>query len=220
MGRVKMAPGDSVTTRLRGFVVVGIATVVGLAGCVDPNSQLATTPPADDFVVETAPLTDDDVEEEVVLEDIVFDSVEECLQGNWEVNNEAFGHFFARTDERVVTINVSGLATMVIEDDTYRMFFDTWSIQYDTGDPTFLITRTGNDTVQFVITPDGAMEFVEQDDQVALELFSIIGGGDGDAIAIATNDPGPLPLDGSTLQCTGPSLEVFVEQESFLFDRR
>ena len=64
MGRVKMAPGDSVTTRLRGFVVVGIATVLGLAGCVDPNSQLATTPPADDFVVETAPLTDDDVEDQ------------------------------------------------------------------------------------------------------------------------------------------------------------
>ena len=220
MGRVKMAPSDSVTARLGGLVVVGLAAVWGLAGCVDPNTQLATTPPIDEFMVETAPLSDDDVEEEVVVEDIVFDSVEECLQGNWEVNNEAFGHFFARTDERVVTIDVSGLATMAIDDDTFRMFFENWSIQYDTGDPTFLITRSGNETVQFVITPDGAMEFVEQDDQIVLELFSIIGGGDGEAIAIATNDPGPLPLEGSTLQCTAATLEVFVEQESFLFDRR
>ena len=199
--------------------MVTALVAVAVSGCVDPNSQLATTPPVDDFVVETEPLSDDEVEEDVFFEDIVFDSVEECLQGNWEVNNDAFGHFFARTDERVVTIDVSGLAAMVIEDDTYRMFFDSWSIQYDTGDPTFLITRDGNDTAQFVVTEDGAMEFVDQDDQVILELFSIVGG-DGGAIAIATNDPGPLPLEGSTLQCTGPTLEVFVEQESFLFDRR
>lgn len=220
MGRVRRAPDDLVTARMNGLVAVGIAAVVGLVGCVDPNTQLAATPPVDEFVVETAPLTDDEVEEEVILEDIVFASTEECLQGNWEVNNDAFGHFFARTDERVVTINVSGLATMVIEDDSYRMFFDSWSVQYDTGDPTFLISRDGSDTAQFVIGPDGVMEFVEQDDQVVLELFSIIGGGDGEAIAIATSDPGPLPLDGATLQCTGPSLEVFVDQESFLFDRR
>ena len=220
MGRVTPLGHDVVTTRMGRIAAVVFAGVVLLSGCIDPNTQLATTPPVEDTLIETAPLSDDEVEEEVVVEDVVFDSVEECLQGNWELNNEAFGHFFARTDERVVSIDVSGLGTMAIEGDGFRMFFDNWSIQYDTGDPTFLITRTGNETVQFVITSDGAMEFVEQDDQVVLELFSILGGGDGDAVAIATNDPGPLPLEGSTLQCTGPSLEVFVEQESFLFDRR
>ena len=220
MGRVTPLGHDVVTTRIGGLVSLAIAVGLGLAGCVDPESQLVTTAPVDDTLIETAPLPDDDVEEEFVVDEIVYASVEECLQGNWEVNNEAFGHFFARTDERVVTINVSGLATMAVENDGYRMFFDNWSIQYDTGDPTFLITRTGNESVQFVITPDSAMEFVEQDDQVVLELFSILGGGDGDAVAIATNDTGPLPMEGSILQCTSATLEVFVEQESFLFDRR
>ena len=220
MGQVTSLWHEVPTTRIAGIVAVVFAGGMVLSGCIDPNTQLATTPPVEDTLIETAPLSDDDVEDNVVVGDIVFDTAEECLQGNWELNNEAFGDFFARTDERVVSIDVSGLGTMAIEGDGYRMFFDNWSIQYDTGDPTFLITRTGNETVRFVITSDGAMEFVEQDDQVALELFSILDGGDGDAIAIATNDPGPLPLEGSTLQCTGPTLEVFVEQESFFFDRR
>jgi hypothetical protein len=170
-------------------------------------------------VAETAPVPEDAVEEEVVVEQVVFDSVDECLQGNWEINNEAFADFFARTDDRVVSVNVSGLATMTVDGDTYRMFFEEWSIQYDTGDPTFLISRNGSETVQFAMTPDSALDVVEQDDQVTLELFSIIEGGDGEAIAIATNDPGPLPLDASTLQCSPTTLEVFVEQESFLLDR-
>lgn len=203
---------------VRGVAVVGALTL-GLSGCVDPSSQLATTPPADDPLVETMPLSDDEVEEDIPVVEIVFDTIEECLQGNWQINNDAFGDFFARTDERVVNINVAGLATMTIEDDTYRMFFDNWAIQYDTGDPTFLISRDGSETVQFVITADNVMEVAQADDQINLELFSIIGGGDGEGIAIATSDPGPLPLDGATLQCTGSALEVFVEQESFLFDR-
>ncbi len=203
---------------VRGVAVVGALTL-GLSGCVDPSSQLATTPPADDPLVETMPLSDDEVEEDIPVVEIVFDTIEECLQGNWQINNDAFGDFFARTDERVVNINVAGLATMTVEDDTYRMFFDNWAIQYDTGDPTFLISRDGSETVQFVITADNVMEVAQADDQINLELFSIIGGGDGEGIAIATSDPGPLPLDGATLQCTGSALEVFVEQESFLFDR-
>ena len=203
---------------VRGLAVVGALTL-GLSGCVDPSSQLATTPPADDPLVETMPLSDDEVEEDIPVVEIVFDTIEECLQGNWQINNDAFGDFFARTDERVVNINVAGLATMTVEDDTYRMFFDNWAIQYDTGDPTFLISRDGSETVQFVITADNVMEVAQTDDQINLELFSIIGGGDGEGIAIATSDPGPLPLDGATLQCTGSALEVFVEQESFLFDR-
>jgi hypothetical protein len=222
MGRVKTPRRHLPANRVRvvGAVAVAVVVALGLSGCIDPNSQFATTPPVDDFVVETEPLPDDAVEEEVIVEDIVYANVEECLQGNWEINNEAFGEFFARTDERVVSITVSGLATMAIEGDSYRMFFEEWSIQYDTGDPTFLLARAGNETVQFSITPDGAMEFLEQDDQIVLEFFSIVDGGDGEAIAIATSEPGPLPLDGSTLQCTGASLEVFVEQESFFFDRR
>jgi hypothetical protein len=221
MGRVNKVETQSM---MRGFSrsAVGVAVAISLAltGCVDPNSQFMTTPPVDDPLIETSPLADDEVEEEVFVDEVFFDSIEECLQGNWEVNNDQFGAFFAGTDERVVSIDVSGLATMTIDADTYRMFFDNWGIQYDTGDPTFLISRTGNETVQFVVTEDGALEVVERDDQIALEFFSIITGGDGEAIAIATNDPGPLPLEGSTLQCTGSTLEVFVEQESFLFDRR
>ena len=204
----------------RSAVGAAVATLLALTGCVNSGSQLVTTAPLEEPLFETPPLADDAVEEEVIVEEVFFDSIEECLQGNWEVNNDQFGAFFAGTDERVVTINVSGLATMTIDDDTYRMFFDDWSIQYDTGDPTFLLSRTGNETVQFVVTEDGALEVLERDDQIALEFFSIISGGDGEAIAIATNDPGPLPLEGATLQCAGSSLEVFVEQESFLFDRR
>jgi hypothetical protein len=220
MGRVKTPRHDSATVHRGSVCALAFALALGLTGCIDPNSQFAATPPVDDFVVETEPLADDAVEEEVSVDEIVYASVEECLQGNWEVNNEAFGEFFAQTDERVVSIDVSGLATMAIEGDTYRMFFENWSIQYDTGDPTFLLARAGSETVQFSITPDASIEFVEQDDQIVLEFFSIVGGGDGEAIAIATSDPGPLPLDGSTLQCTHSSLEVFVEQESFFFDRR
>ena len=193
---------------------------MGVSGCIDPQMQLATTPPAEDPVIETAPLSDDEVEEDVDFEEIVFGSVEECLQGNWEVDNDAFGQFFAQTDDRVAAIDVDGLATMTIENGTYRMFFDEWDIRYDTGEPTFLITRNGNETVQFVVNQDGVMEVVERDDQINIELFSIVGDGDGEAIAISINDPGPLPLEGATLQCTGETLEAFVDLESFLFVRR
>jgi hypothetical protein len=221
MGRVKRVVGHSMTRSLsRSAAGVAVAISLVLTGCVDPNSQFVTTSPVEDPLIETSPLSDDEVEEEVIVEAVLFDSIEECLQGNWEVNNDEFGAFFAQTDERVVSIDVSGLATMTIDDDTYRMFFDNWGIQYDTGDPTFLISRSGNETVQFVVTDDGTLEVVERDDQIALEFFSIITGGDGEAIAIATTDPGPLPLEGSTLQCTGSTLEIFLEQESFLFDRR
>jgi len=202
------------------FCALGVGLSLALSGCIDPGAQLATTPPVEDPVIETAPLTDDDVEEEVIPEDIVFASVEECLQGNWEVNNEAFAEYFAATDDRVVEIDVGGLATMTIEEDTYRMFFTDWDIRFETGDPTFLISRTGSETVQFVVVDDSVFEVVERDDQIIIELFSIVGGGDGEAIAIATNDPGPLPLEGSTLQCTGPTLEIVVDQASILFDRR
>ena len=221
MGRVKKVVSQSMTRVLsRGAVGIAAAISLALTGCVNPNSQLMTTPPVDDTIIETTPLADDEVEEEVLVEEVLFDSIEECLQGNWEINNDQFGAFFAQTDDRVVSIDVSGLATMIIDDDTYRMFFENWGIQYDTGDPTFLISRAGSETVQFVITEDGALQVVERDDQIALEFFSIITGGDGEAIAIATSDPGPLPLEGSTLQCTGSTLEVFIEQESFVFDRR
>jgi hypothetical protein len=220
MGWVKTPWDNSVTGRMGRMCALATALIVGLSGCVDPNSQLETTPPVEDPLVETAPLTDEEVEEDVIVEKIVYASVEECLQGNWDVNNEVFGEFFAQTDERVVAIDVSGLATMTIEDDTYRMFFEEWEIRYDTGEPIFLVSRSGNETVQFAITPDGVMEIVDRDDQVVLELFSVIGGDDGDVVAIATNDPGPLPFDGATLQCTADTLEVFVERESFLFDRR
>ena len=196
-----------------------IALAVGLSGCSGQGPQLVTTPPVEDPVVETAPLSDDDFEEEVIVEDIVYDSLEECLQGSWAIDNVAFGQFFAQSDDRIVAIDVEGVASMAIEGDTFRMFFEEWDIRYDTGDPTFLISRNGNETVQFAITPDNVVEVVERDDQILLELFSIVGAGDGEGIAIATNDPGALPIEGSTLQCTSASLEVFVEQNSFLFVR-
>ena len=196
-----------------------IALAVGLSGCSGQRPQLVTTPPVEDPVVETAPLSDDDFEEEVIVEDIVYDSIEECLEGSWAIDNVAFGQFFAQSDDRIVAIDVEGVATMAIEGDTFRMFFEEWDIRYDTGDPTFLISRNGNETIQFVVTPDNVFEVVERDDQILLELFSIVGAGDGEGIAIATNDPGPLPLEGATLQCTSAALEVFVEQDSFLFVR-
>jgi hypothetical protein len=220
MGRVKTPWQHLEHATKWSFFSLGIAFTIVVSGCIDPNSQLITTPPVEDPVIETAPLSDDDVEEEGIAEEVVFASIQECLQGNWEVNNDAFAEFFAETDDRVVAIDVEGLATMTIENGTYRMFFTEWDIRYDTGDPTFLESREGNETVQFVVSPDGVVEVVERDDQIIIELFSIVGEGDGEAIAIATNDPGPLPLDGSTLQCTATTLQVFVEQESFFFDRR
>ena len=220
MGRVRQVVTDSMTRGFSHSAVVALAISMAVAGCVDPGLQFVATAPVEDPLVETAPLTDDDVEEEVIVDEVLFDSIGECLQGNWELSNEEFGAFFAHLDERVVSIDVSGLATMTIDEDIYRMFFENWSIQYDTGDPTFLISRSGSETVQFLITPDGALEVVARDDLITLELFSIVDGGDGEAIAIATSDPGPLPLAESTLQCSADTLEAFVEQESFLFDRR
>jgi len=220
MVQVKMLRRDCRERKIATPVALSVALLVGVSACADTSQQLVTTPPVDDTVIETPPLTDDDLDEEVMADDVVFETVEKCLQGNWEVNNEAFGQYFADNDDRVVTIDVDGLATMTIEDATYRMFFDEWDIRYDTGDPSFLISRNGNETVQFAITEGRVLEVVERDDQVIIELFSIVGGGDGDAVAISTNDPGPLPLDGASLECSGTTLQVSVEGESFVFDRR
>lgn len=201
-------------------VSVTAAVTLVLSGCADSGTQVVTTPPVEDPVIETPPLTDDDLEEEVVVEDLVFDSLDECLQGNWAVDNESFGEYFRQTDERVVDIDVTGLATLTVEDDTYRMFFTDWEIRFDTGEPTFLISRNGNEAVQFVINDDSVLEVVERDDQVTLDEFSIVGSGDTEAIGIASSRPGPLPLEGATFQCTGTTLEVFVELDSFLLNRR
>jgi len=196
-----------------------VAVALAVSGCVDSATQLQTTPPVDDFAIETPPLTDADLEADLSYDDLVFDSVEDCLQGSWSIDNEAYGAFFARNDDRVVSIDVSGLVTLTVELDTYRMFFTDWSIQYETGEPSFLIKRSGTETVQFVVTSDGVLEVVTRDDQIVLELFSLIPGGDGEAVGIATNDPGPLPLEGSVLECSAETLEVFVELDSFLFTR-
>lgn len=205
----------SVTT----LVAAWLISAVSLTGCVEPGEQLMTTLPGDDFVVETQPVADEELEEEVVLDEVVFATVEECLQGNWEVNNEAFGAYFAQGDDRVVDIDVAGLATLTIEDDTYRMFFEDWGIRYETGDPLFLLNRNGNETVQFEVTPEGVLEVLERDDQIVLEFFSLVGDDGFELIAIATNDPGPLPIDGATLQCTANTLQVFVDGANFSFDR-
>jgi hypothetical protein len=219
MGQVTTR-NSSMARRLVSILSLTAAVTWGVSGCVDPGTQLATTPPVDDFVLETPPLTEEELEEDAVADDVVFGSIEECLQGNWEVDNGGFAQFFVATDDRVQEIDVTGLATMTIENDTYRMFFTEWNIQFDTSDPTFLISRSGNETVQFLVDDAGVLTVVERDDQVTVEEFNIVRGGDGDAIPIASSRQGPLPLEGAGLQCTGTTLEVSVESDSFVFNRR
>jgi hypothetical protein len=197
---------------------LGLMAVVVLSGCVPPGSGPVDTMPFVDSEIETPPAPDPDPIEEAVVDEVVFGSLSECLEGNWAVDNDAFAQFFAQTDDRVTSIDVSGVATIAVEGSRFRMFFDDWDIRYDTGEPSFLLVRGGNETVDFVLGDEDQLEVVERDDQIVFEMFALLGG-DGEGVAIATNDPGFLPFDGATLACTASAVSVTVDGEAFILNR-
>jgi hypothetical protein len=197
------------------MAVPGLVLVVALVGCVAPGDSLMETPPLPDVGIETLPAPDPI--EDAVGDEVVFDSLQECLEGYWVVDNDSFADFFVSTDDRVTNILMSGFASLTVEGNQFRMFFEEWDIQYETGDPSFLVVRDGNETVDFALQ-DAVLEVVERDDQIVFEMFTLQPG-DGEAIAIATNDPGFLPLDGATLDCTTKTLVVEVDGGMFFFTR-
>jgi hypothetical protein len=183
-----------------------------------PVVPLVETAPFVDSDLETPPAPDPDPLEEAVFDEVVFDSLPECLQGNWAVDNDAFADFFARTDDRVTTIEVSGVATVLIEGSQLRMFFDEWDIRYETGDPAFLIARARNENIDFLIRDGDEFEVVERDNQIVFGIFSLMSG-DGEGVGITTTDPGYLPFDGAALACTAATLTVDVAGEPFVLNR-
>lgn len=205
-------------TRSPGLGALALCAILPLVGCVMPVVPLVETAPFVDSDLETPPAPDPDPLEEAVVDEVVVDSLPECLQGNWVVDNDVFADFFARTDDRVTTIEVSGVATVLIEGSQLRMFFDEWDIRYETGDPSFLLARAGNETVDFVIRDDDVFEVVERDNQIVFGMFSLMSG-DGEGVGIATTDPGYLPFDGAALACTAATLTVDVAGEPFVLNR-
>lgn len=195
-----------------------LVAAFALAGCQDSFNETLTTPPFEGPLVETPPAPDPEPGDEAVFDEVVFDSTAQCLDGNWSANNEAYGNFFAQTDDDIIAVSVDGLATMTIDEDTFRVFFNEWDIRYDTGEPSFLITRNGNETVQFFLTDEDVLEVVERENAISLQMFSLIGG-DGEALEMATDEADSLPMDGATVVCAASALEVYVDGQPFIFDR-
>jgi hypothetical protein len=186
-------------------VAAALVVVSSLAGC-DIPTPMAVEPAEPEPIIETPPAPDPEPEEEVVVEEVSYASTLECMAGNWQVDNDTYGLFYQANDRRVSAIEVRGVATMTIEGTQFRMFFEEWEIRYDTGEPSFLEVRNGNETVDFALSAEDVFELVDREDETIFELFSLVGEG-GDLVAIASTDPGFLEVDASTVTCNSTVLE-------------
>ena len=200
----------------RGIVaLVGVSLVV--TGCVAPANGFVETLPAPDPGIETPPAPDpepsaDDVDE------VVFDSTQECFVGNWALDNDAYALFFAGFQEELSLVSVNGLATLTVDGETYRMFFDDWEIRYTDAGKQRVEVRNGRETVDYDLAAIDTIIIVEREDEVDRGLFSL-DGEDGDPVALASDEAGYLPLDDAVLRCTATTLDAVTEFGTFSFGR-
>ncbi len=215
-----IAVGSVASRTTRRVVRGGVALVASsllVTGCVAPSDGFVETLPAPDPGIETPPAPDPEPTAEEG-DEVVFDSTQECLEGNWMLDNDKYAAFYVGYREGVSFVSASGLATFTVDDEKYRMFFDDWEIRYtDAGDQRIEV-RNGSETVIYDLVPIDTIVVAEREEEIDLGVFSLVGG-DGDPVALASSEQAFLPLDDAFLRCTASTLDAVTDFGTFSFGR-
>lgn len=197
------------------FMATSFALVLSVTACDIPRQDIVPeTPPAPDPVVATPPAPDPEPEEQA--EEIIFLSTQACIEGAWEIDNDAYADYFALSAPDAEDIEVVGVVTVTFEPDRYRMFFEEWEIRSTVDEPQVLV-RNGNDATEYVLSADDTLVLGAQEEDVRVDLFSVEE--NQQRIGIATTEKGPLDLAGAQLRCTVETLEVDTLTGVFLLNR-
>jgi hypothetical protein len=219
-GMVSLGSGARTSPRpgRRGGAVVALLVAgLVLSGCAAPTNGFVETLPAPDPGIETPPAPDPEPSAEGV-DDVVFESTQECLVGNWVVNNDTYAVYFSGNQEELSEVSVEGLATFTVDEEKYRMFFDDWEIRYTDASKKRVEVRNGSETVDYDLVAIDTIIVVEREDEIDRGLFSL-DAEDGDPVALASDEVGYLPLDEAVLRCSATTLDVVTEFGTFSFGR-